>query len=328
MFSSRPLYQRMLRIHERLSSGQCVSLQQLVDELEVSDRTVKRDIEYLRDRLGAPIEWIRAKRGYGYTAPFDKLPTISISADEALAIALAGKVFQAWEGSPLGVALTAGLEKMAGAVGNAVSIASDELDALIVSPPGERTGESERSLLGQLIEAANSRSEVRFVYKKPHETPSARHVRPLHLARLDYQWILIAQDVPQDAIRKFVITRIEALKRLDSIFEPPSDFDLEAYLSGSLGRHTGDESHTVVIEFDAFAAPYVKEERWRPERRIEALPDERIRVSMTLNNLVDIRRYLLSWGRHAIAIEPAKLRDAVRSELKAMNGHYGEGEEY
>lgn len=324
MLSSRPPYLRTLRIHERLCSGNRVQLARLVEELEVSDRTVKRDLEFMRDQLGAPIEWDRKERGYYYRSRFEKLPAVAVSADEALAVALAGKVFSAWEGSPLGTALTAGLEKIASVVGNAVSVSSEELDGLIVSPPGERTQHSERATLGKLIEAASSRSEIRFVYKKPHDAAKTRHVRPLHLARLDYQWILIAFDVPQNAIRKYVISRIESLERLDTPFEPPSDFNLNDYLSGSLGRHTGDSEHSVVLEFDAFAAPYIKEERWRPERQIEDLPDGGIRVSMTLNNLVDIRRYLLSWGQHAIALEPAELRDAVHSELVAMKLRYGE----
>jgi len=175
----------MLRIHERLSSGDCICLNRFIEELEVSNRTVKRDIEYMRDQYGAPIEWSRTKRGYRYTASFEKLPLLSISADEALAVALACKVFQAWGDSPLGAALTAGLEKIAGVVGNTVSIASEELDELIVSPPGDRTDAAERAKLGQLIEAASEHREVCFSYRKPHGSPTARRVRPLHLERIN-----------------------------------------------------------------------------------------------------------------------------------------------
>ncbi len=327
MSRSRPPYLRSLQIHERLSSGNCVRLVRFVEELEVSDRTVKRDLEFMRDQLGAPIEWDRSKRGYRYTEPFEKLPLVSVSADEALAVALAGKVFSAWEGSPLGEALTAGLGKIAGAVGNAVSIASEELDGLIVSPPGERTDEVQRAKLGQLIEAAASHREVRFSYTKPHGPDTERHGRPLHIARLDHQWTLIAYDVGKNAVRKFVISRIGDLETLETVFEPPTDFDLNDYLAGSMGRHTGDTAHTVVLEFDAFAAPYIKEEHWRPEREIEELPQGCIRVRMTLNNLVDIRRYVLSWGKHAVALEPPELRDAIRAELVEMNQQYGGQEE-
>lgn len=322
MLNSRPPYLRTLQIHERLSSGNCVRLVRFVEELEVSGRTVKRDLEFMRDQLGAPIDWDRSERGYRYTAPFEKLPLVTVSADEALAVALAGKVFSAWEGSPLGEALTAGLEKVASAVGNTVSIASEELDALIVSPPGDRTDDAERAKLGQLIQAAASHREVRFSYAKPHGPATERHARPLHIARLDHQWTLIAFDVGKNAIRKFVISRIGLLEPLESVFEPPRDFNLNDYLSGSLGRHTGDIAHNVVLEFDTFAAPYVKEERWRPEREIEELPQGRIRVSMTLNNLVDIRRYILSWGKHAIAVEPMELREAIEAELEVMNASY------
>ena len=65
-------------------------------------RTIKRDIEFMRDRFGAPIAWDRANRAYYYTHHCDLLPLLRIDADEALALALARNTFAAWRGSPLG----------------------------------------------------------------------------------------------------------------------------------------------------------------------------------------------------------------------------------
>lgn len=318
MLSTRPPYLRMLRIHERLSGGDVVSLAAFSESLEVSDRTVKRDLEYMRDQYTAPIEWDREKRGYWYTRPFDKLPAVRLSAEEAVAIVLASKVFSAWSESSLGSALEAALEKLSARIDDVVSISSEELDGLIVAPPEDEGRARERELLGVLIEAASDHHEIEIIYKKPHSDQERRRARPLHLARLQGEWTLIAFDCSRQAIRKFLLSRMSSIQVGDKTFERPEDFDPEAYLSGSVGRHTGDDRFAVVIEFDSFAAPYVREEHWRPARRVETLADGGIRVNMTLNNLIDIRRYVLSWGRHARVIEPVELRSAVQEEIEAM----------
>ena len=89
-------------------------------------------------------------------------------------------------------------------------------------------------------------------------------------------------------------------------------------MSSSFGSHTGETDFSVILEFDAFAAPYILEERWRPDWEIEELTSGGVRIKMKLNHLVDVRRYVLSWGRHAAVMAPPELREAIREELGAM----------
>jgi len=318
MLASRPPHRRILSIHQRLSRGEAPTLISLSEDLEVSERTVKRDLEFMRDQFGAPIEWIRERRGYVYTRPFDTLPTVRLSAEEAVTVLLANKVFAAWSESSLGAAFGAALRKLSDSIDDIVSISSDEIDELVLSPPEDAGRHREGELLGALIDAARQRRGIRIRYRKPHEAAAERRLWPMHLARLQGDWTLIAHDRDREDIRKFLLSRIEALDVLDMTFERMRDFDPESYLAGSLGRHTGENEYAVVIDFDSFAAPYVREEHWRPERTIEEYSDGGIRVNMTLNNLIDIRRYVLSWGRHARVVGPAELEESVREEVEAM----------
>jgi predicted DNA-binding transcriptional regulator YafY len=61
---SRPPWQRMQRIHEWIKASGFPNAVTMARDLEVTDRTVKRDIEYMRDRHGAPIEYEEEKHGY------------------------------------------------------------------------------------------------------------------------------------------------------------------------------------------------------------------------------------------------------------------------
>ncbi len=66
--------ERFYRIDQLLRNQRSVSLRQLIDNLEVSRATVRRDLEYLRDRIGAPLVWDRNLRGYRYDTNSDEAP--------------------------------------------------------------------------------------------------------------------------------------------------------------------------------------------------------------------------------------------------------------
>jgi predicted DNA-binding transcriptional regulator YafY len=103
----------MFALHAQLAAGAPIDAVRLARVLEVSTRTVKRDIECLRDSHAAPIAWDAAARTYRYTAPFDLLTGLRLDADETLALVLAGRTFAAWGNTPLGRTLTLALQKIA-----------------------------------------------------------------------------------------------------------------------------------------------------------------------------------------------------------------------
>ena len=71
---SRPPLERMMRMHERLKAGRYPNCRKLADELEVSSKTVQRDIDFMRYRLGLPIEYDQLHFGFYYTEPVSHFP--------------------------------------------------------------------------------------------------------------------------------------------------------------------------------------------------------------------------------------------------------------
>ncbi|MGH7959195.1 MAG: helix-turn-helix transcriptional regulator, partial [Opitutaceae bacterium] len=259
----RAALDRIVHLHRRLSNEQAVTADSLARELEVSSRTVKRDIELMRDRLGVPIAWDAATHSYTYTAHCDLLPLLRIDADEALALALAGKTFVAWHGSPLGRALTSALEKIAPIVGGAVSLPVDALNDLLFSPD-DPAADAEHRHFALLLEAILRRRELRILYQKPRNNAAVetRTIHPVHLAYLEHRWMLVAHDPSRGAWRNFVLARIRDAQPTGARFEPLANFDRERHLRGSLGRFVGDEEHHVRIMIDAEVAPYLRERPW------------------------------------------------------------------
>lgn len=312
---------RIRRIHVLLSEGRPFTAPGLARELEVDKRTIKRDIDALRDQLGAPVAWDPDARTYRYTRPCTALPLVRFDAAEAGALMLASRTFAAWKHSPLRRAFASALDKLAPIVGGVVSLSADALDAFHQTP--DSAAEREQRHIVALLEAIHLRRVLRLRYQKPgDDAPAERTVHPLHLAELDHRWVLIAHDPAAHEPRKFLLTRLAEATPTGATFDPPPDFDIAAYLAGSLGRHTGDGDHRVEIALDERAAVYVRERPWHPTQTLTPLPDGRTCVTLRLNNLIDIENTVLRCGAHAEVLAPPELRTRVRAAHAAALARY------
>jgi predicted DNA-binding transcriptional regulator YafY len=83
---SRPPLERMMRMHQRLKAGRYPNCRKLADELEVSAKTVQRDIDFMRYRLGLPIEYDQLHFGFYYSEPVSSFPNVEISEGELVAL--------------------------------------------------------------------------------------------------------------------------------------------------------------------------------------------------------------------------------------------------
>ncbi len=310
----------MLFIHERFGNEHRETARSLAEKLETSERTIKRDLEFMRDQLGAPIEWDGAAHSYVYSRPCDLLPLLRLDAGEALALAVAGRTFAAWHGTPLGRALTIALGKIAGVIGGAVSVPVSEVSQLVFHPDSAAAAETEHRHFAPLLEAIRRHRVLRLVYQKPRRdaAPETRTVHPLHLACLDHRWVLVAHDPVRGAPRNFLLARIREAAATRETFAPPSGFNLAAYLRGSVGRFAGEREIEVRLAFDATAAPYVRERAWHASQILVEKPGGAVEIALQLNHLTDISRRVLACGRHVEVLAPAELRALVHTEALAL----------
>lgn len=314
---------RILRLHALLVEQRPITSVALAAELGVNERTIKRDIAYMRDSLGCPIAWRAAEHSYVYTAPCDILPLLRLSADEALSLALAGRTFSAWGGSALGEALTAALSKIAQVVGGSVSLPADAVSGLVFQPPEHPMVDHERRCFAIVLEAIHRCRELRLEYKKPRSaTAEHRTVHPLHLAFLDHEWVVLAHDCRRGAVRTFRLSRIRRVQHTGGRFEPPAGFRLEEHLAGSVGRFTGDGDWSIRLKIDAIIVPYVEERPWHRSQVLQRTADGGAEMTLRLNNLIDIQRRVLACGSHVEVLEPAELREAVAREVRLLAARY------
>ena len=304
---TRPPLARMLRIHALLQQDKYPNCATLAKQLEISTKTAQRDLEFMRDRLDLPLDYDRVRHGYHYTEEVVNFPTVQVTEGEVVALLVAQKAMEQYRGTPFEQPLRRAVEKLAAGLEDEVSFdLGDTLDTFSFHAFG--VAPVEPAVFERLAQAVRARREVTFDYTKPKTgRTEPRHVQPYHLANLQQCWYLIARDVTKDAFRLFALPRIKAVKLTREAFRRPADFSVRDFLANAFGPYAGGSTQTVKIEFDAQAAPYIRERIWHKSQTLEPLPDGRLILTMQVPRLEPVNYWVESWGDHASILAPIDL---------------------
>jgi predicted DNA-binding transcriptional regulator YafY len=324
----RPL-ERIYRIHEVVKRGKYPNCRSLAETLEVTQKTVQRDISFMRDELDVPIEYDAVRHGYFYAKPVEGFPLLNTTAEDVVALLLARRALEPMQGTPLESSLRESFRRMAQGMRGRISVPWTDFDQAFSA---KITGMSrpEISLLEKLAAAVLECREISFDYRKLGATEAAaRSLRPYHLVEIDGGWYVIGHDVDRDARRTFAVPRMSNARILKRRFVRPDDFTLDAHLGGSFGiwrAHDAEDGKTfhVRLHFTGYAAQTVSERRWHPSQQIKLLKKDgsAIELRIELHTLEDVGRWVLSWGRCAKVIEPPALKKRVAEEMEATLKQY------
>src|SRR5437660_3814275 len=128
---TRPPLDRMLRIHQEVQAQKFPNSASLGRELEISAKTVHRDVEFMRDRLRLPIEWDGARNGYCYTRPVTNFPTMHFTEGELVALVVAEKALQQYRGTTFEKPLLSAIKKMEESLPDTISLSLSQIDQTI-----------------------------------------------------------------------------------------------------------------------------------------------------------------------------------------------------
>jgi proteasome accessory factor B len=320
---SRPPLERMLRIHDELRRGALVNCSHLTKALEVSRKTVVRDIAFMRDRLDLPIEFDDHLQAYRYTHPVSAFPTVHVTEGELLALLVAQRALEQYRGTPFHRQLEVAFGKLAGGLRDRISFSpADELRAVSFKNIG--LGKTDLAVFNALSGAVLRSQEVTFAYRKPGESKtSVRRVRPYHLANRENLWYLVGFDLEREALRTFALPRIADAVVLKATFARPADFSPEKFFASALGVLGGAGDYRVVIRFAASVADRVREREWHESQEMRELPGGALELRLRLGALTEVEQWILGWGAAAEVIGPAELRDSIRQTLRALAATYG-----
>lgn len=312
-----------MRLHEKLKAGKFPNCRKLAKELEVSSKTIQRDIDFMRDRLNLPIEYDQLNFGFSYTEPVTSFPSIEVTEGEIVALFVARKAMEQYRGTPFENSLTSAFGKITQGLGDMIDFQWSDVDSSI-SFRGMGASVADLELFETVSRAVLDSHELSFDYKKlggsRHES---RRVQPYHLGCVENQWYLFGFDLARQQLRTFALPRMRKVLNTKARFKRPPDFSISRHLVDSFGVFTGRKVHKVKIRFDAFASRLVGERRWHPSQKVRQLSGGRIELSMDVGGLEEIERWVLSWGTHAQVLEPRELVEQLRKVTESLGRLYG-----
>ena len=321
---TRPPWDRMMQIHERIKANRYPNCTKLGKDIEVSTRTIKRDIDFMKYRLNLPIEYDELRYGYFYTKPVDQFPSMPVTEAEVFALLVAHKAIAQYQGTPYQEPLDAAFRKLTGQLDTQAKFTLGSLDEALSFRPFA-PGDADLEIFQILTRALQEQRAVKFEYKNlGARNYQSRHVRPYHLACIQNHWYLFAFDVNRKAMRTFVLSRLRELELLKEKFAPDATFNPDDYLKGSFTVFKGTEDYEVVIEFDVWATDLIRGRKWHASQTFSELPNGTSRLTMRLNNIEEMEQWVLSWGLHATVLRPAELSNRLRKTIAGLAARYAE----
>lgn len=318
----RPL-ERMHRIHQAIKSGRLPNCSTLAKELEVTPKTVMRDISFMRDTFNLPLEYDGTCHGYRYTGEVEDFPDFEVGAEELAALFLARTAMESIRGTELAEKLREVFGRMTRSISERVRLDWADLDEAFSRKVPEIRGRDVK-LFGQLADAVVRQVEIAFHYRKlAGDKAEPRRVRPLHLGEVEGAWYLIGEDVDREALRTFALPRITRLRVGETTFERPARFDGREHLRRSFGIWTvaGDDSlRLVTIRLRDYAARLAQERRWHPTQEVRLLDESgrHVELCFEAGALEEVVRWVLSFGSKAEVVGPQELKKMVRDEVRLM----------
>jgi predicted DNA-binding transcriptional regulator YafY len=317
-------YERTLALHRILKSSRYpVSLQRLMDELGCSRATLYRDIAFLRDALGAPIE-SEGEGGFRYDekhAERFELPGLWLSSDELHALLATHQLLD---------------RTGSGVLSSALAPLRGRIDALLAQQAGGKRWPVERvRVIGSYVRrrdeisfrvvasAVLERRCLSFDYlARSTNQPTHRTVSPQRLTHYRDNWYLDAWDHGREALRSFSVDRIQHARTSEEPARDLPDAELDQHLAASYGIFSGAPKAIATLLFSAKAARWVADEHWHSKQEGRFLADGRYQLKIPYSNAKELLMDVLRYGADAEIVEPESLRQQARTLLQLALSAY------
>ncbi|AIF53531.1 YafY family protein [Pelosinus sp. UFO1] len=296
---------RLLKIISLIEHRRGVSLNNLVEECDVCERTIYRDLDAL-NQSGLPVYLDEDTKRYRFMEKVFLRP-LTFTVDEATAVLACLQDFSK-ENNPLGNSLRVAQEKVLASLPHErqcqVDKARKGVDIRVTSKPADVCQK-----LFICVEKAieqERRIKIRY-YTKQRESETERKIDPYVITFRGSAWYLIAYCHLRQAVLMFRMDRIKQAEETTESFHMPKDFSIQAYFSDSWLIERGELVH-VKLRFLPEAARWVRSETFHPSQRITELDDGAIIFEATVNGRREISRWILGYGPEVEVLEPEDLR--------------------
>lgn len=317
--------ERFFKIDSLLRNARyAVSRDKFLDELEVSPATFKRDLEYLRDRMHAPIEYDRELKGYRYEKDSDfQLPGLWMNEGEIHALLTMQHLLSNLHEGMLDDHIKPLMERIT----NLLEISDHSVSEInkrirILSMANRPIDHAYFEMISSAV-LERKRLNITY-YSRENDSESVRDVSPQRLVHYRDNWYLDAWCHLRDGLRTFAMESIRKSIGLEEKAKPVSDKVLDDELGSGYGIFTGSNTQTVELRFTPHTARWVSTEQWHPKQTSLFDEDKYYILSFPYTDDRELIQDILKYGENVEVLKPESLKLRIHESLKNNLKQYEE----
>lgn len=319
--------ERIYVIHQMLETGRAVPLRRIMERLEISRATAKRDIQFLRDRLQAPIVYDRERGGYRY-APEDpslpdsgslaqryQLPGIWLTSTEMTALLLMRDFLEQLDSRVMTEALGPAIKKIESLIGSNKVREKDFRRRFRILAARHRPVDDQ--IFRIVSTAVIQRRQLELVYfSRSRGEILNRVVSPQRLIFYNSNWYLDAWCHLREDFRSFALDAVRgATMRSERAEEYPQQV-LDERLGAGYGIFAGKPDKLAVLRFRLPASRWIEREEWHSNQRLTPLPGNEFRLEVPYSDPRELVQDILRFVPDVVVEAPESLRKLVMQHLK------------
>ncbi len=313
---------RQYRLHHKLKySRYPLSISQLCDYLEVSDKTLYRDIQEFRDQYRAPVLLQDGYLSYEKTARKSfELPGVWFSDDELQAMLAAQQLLSQIQPGLLDEHITPLKQLIIDMLSRHGHPPEQALNRIRILGIGQRRSQPQHfvKIAGVLLD--RKQCEIDYINRQTTELTS-RTISPQRLVYYRDNWYLDAWCHVKNALRTFSLDNIQNIKLLDATAEDTDEGQMKEHLETAYGIFSGRADKTAVLQFTGISARYIEKEQWHPQQQGKWQQDQYI-LKIPYHNPTELIMDILKYGADVKVLKPASLQQAVKTKIQNMLGLY------
>tara|TARA_R110001592_G_scaffold37064_3_gene123932 strand:+ start:2078 stop:3049 length:972 start_codon:yes stop_codon:yes gene_type:complete len=311
--------ERFKKIIALLKSRSSIRKDKFLEEIDISESTFKRDVEYLRDRMGAPIVWDRSLKGYrlelknGQEAKYE-LPGLWFNASEMYAILAMNELLTNIQPG----LLTSQLEPLKTQIRAILEQGNHRLedfnDRIRILSFASRKIDLE--LFGVVSDALLTRNKLQISYSnRERDELTNRVVSPQRLVHYRENWYVDAWCHLRSSIRTFSLEAITNAEKLSHKSKELSKKRLSSHLASSYGIFSGKPDKLAVLKFSQKLARWVSSETWHPKQITSFDSENAYFMKIPYHDERELIMDILKYGDEVEVIGPIELRNSVARKL-------------
>ena len=312
---TKPL--RLFKIEQAIQNLSYPNVERLQKELEVSRRTILRDIDELKIYYNAPIEYDRMKKGYYYSDNTYFVKNMMLTESEVFAVTGILPLMERYNNTPLKDTITKVYETLSQMLPNQVQVQTSFMnDVEFIADPIPLISEE---VFNAVFKATKLHKVMHFDYRKISATDYVPHeLYPYKIYNQKGDWYILGFSPKHQKFSTFTLARMKNIELGDD-FTPDREYRQKVHIDPNFGIWNNDTPiQKIELLFDKSINTYILERTWHKNQECHQNEDGSVNLSFESNQLQETLYWVLHFGSSVTVLNPPELVDLYKAEVCKM----------